>query len=171
MNLTEGVSNLSGTFTLSDALNVSDGSTLSAGNAVKNIGTLKITGDFTSEGTILVDFDAKNIDKIDVSGTVDLTGDNSKIVLNWLDEAGTPETGTDYTFFTASEGFTGLNIESIVIPEAVASYFLGVEQIGNALVLQLNPSAVPEPSAWILLIAGMGIILIIKQKIKFGKFA
>lgn len=166
VNLTDGVSNLSGTFTLADALSVSDGASISAGTASNRVGTLEINGDFSSEGTVLVDFNAASIDKIHVSGDADFSAPGNRVVLNWLDDAGTPKAGTDYTFLVADGGITGLDFSSIVIPEAVAPYFLGVEQVGNAFMLQFNSSTVPEPGAWVLLLLGMVFLIILTQKSK-----
>jgi hypothetical protein len=74
-------------------------------------------------------------------------------------------TPRQWTILTSTEGITGFNASvfdidatSFVNLPNKEAFSLTLSGDNKSLILNFNPAAVPEPSTWALLIAGLGIV-------------
>jgi autotransporter-associated beta strand protein len=79
-----------------------------------------------------------------------------------------PGTSYSWTFATAANGISGFASNKFSLDSSAFSNTLGgtfsITQSGNSLLLNFTPAAVPEPSTWALLVAGLGAVTVISRR-------
>ncbi len=141
------------------------------------VGTLTITGPLTmQEGSILnIDFaSTTSFDKVLTSGNLSLDG--VKVNLDFLDgfNAGDIQVGDTFEFISTTGADSLVDIQNILAPtydsSVIADMYYGAQfdlvstATGLALRASVNPTMVPEPATWIMLVFGMGAGLVAFRK-------
>nr|MCR5163008.1 PEP-CTERM sorting domain-containing protein [Thermoguttaceae bacterium] len=117
------------------------GTAFASSAAVQSGGTLRLTTDGTTMDSLS-------------AGTITLPED-MVLSLEFLD--GTPRAAGEFQILTQTDPFTyTAEYLTSLLPDSQSYWTLRVD--GNAVFASVNASAVPEPSAWLLLFLGAGLL-------------
>lgn len=153
---------LSGTGTITGAVNLADGATVHAGNSP---GILTINGDFNSSGILQFDFaglDTGEYSVLDIKGNASFSGGSLEFI--FIDDYQPLEGDSwDFLFFDSITGWDQLTFALIGLSNG---YIWSTELFSDhATLLIIQAQAVPLPSALLLFGTCLGILALYNRKL------
>jgi len=129
-------------------------------------GRLSATGDYTqdADGSLLIEIGGllagKGYDVLDISGTANLAGSLNVSLFDLGSGLFAPRAGDSFDILTATtlQGRFGKLSYATLDPNLAWHIAYLTDEIGTTDVVRLSVMAVPEPEAWAMMLAGLGLV-------------